>query len=53
MHVDMEMSQWTYITIMFILKMKDEKIKQVLLGGEYQWEEGGHKKKVKEGEYGR
>jgi hypothetical protein len=30
--------------------MKDKKVKQVLW---YQWEEGGHKEKVKEREYGR
>jgi hypothetical protein len=33
-----------------VAKMKDRKIKQVLLG--YQWEGGGNKERVTEGEYG-
>jgi chitinase len=33
--------------------MEDRKVKQVLFGGWHQWEEGGHKERVKEGEYGR
>jgi hypothetical protein len=32
--------------------MKERKVKQVFSGGEYQWEGGGHKETVKEGEYG-
>jgi hypothetical protein len=32
--------------------MKDRKIKQVLSGCGYQWEGGGDKERVKEGEYG-
>jgi hypothetical protein len=37
---------------MFGEKMKDIQIKQVLSGGEYQWEGGKHKKRMKEDEYG-
>jgi hypothetical protein len=32
--------------------MKDRKVKQVLFGGWYQWEGGGYKGRVKEGECG-
>jgi hypothetical protein len=32
--------------------MKDRRVKQVLSGGEYQWEEGGQKERVKQGKYG-
>jgi hypothetical protein len=32
--------------------MKDRKIKQFLYGSGCQWEGEGHKKRVKEGEYG-
>jgi hypothetical protein len=32
--------------------MKDRKVKQVLSGYGNQWERGGHKKKVKDGDYG-
>jgi hypothetical protein len=31
--------------------MKDKKIKHVLSGDWYQWEGGGYKERVKEGEY--
>jgi hypothetical protein len=31
--------------------MKDRKVKQVLYIGEYQWDGGDHKERVKEGEY--
>jgi hypothetical protein len=33
--------------------MKGRKEKQVLSQGWHQWERGGHKERVKEGEYGR
>jgi chitinase len=33
-------------------KMKDKKVKQVLSGGWYQWEEGGHKGRKRKAEYG-
>jgi hypothetical protein len=32
--------------------MKDKKVKRVLSGDGYQWEGGGYKERVKEGEYG-
>jgi hypothetical protein len=32
--------------------MKDRKVKKVLPRGEYQWEGGLHKERVKEDEYG-
>jgi hypothetical protein len=32
--------------------MKDRKVKLVLSGGWYQWERGGYKERVQEGEYG-
>jgi hypothetical protein len=32
--------------------MKDRKVKQVLSGVWYHWEWGGHKERMKEGEYG-
>jgi hypothetical protein len=28
------------------LKMENERVKQVLTGGRYQWEEGGYKERV-------
>jgi hypothetical protein len=31
---------------------RDRKVKQVLSKGRYQWKRGGHKKRVKEDEYG-
>jgi hypothetical protein len=31
--------------------MKNRKVKQVLSRSEYQWEEGGHKERVKDGKY--
>jgi chitinase len=33
-------------------KMEDRKVKQVLSGGWHQWERGGYKERVKEGEHG-
>jgi hypothetical protein len=35
----------------FFSKTNDRKLKAVLSGDWYQWEEGGYKKRVKEGEY--
>jgi hypothetical protein len=32
-------------------EMEDRKVKQVLSCGQYQWEGGGYKERVKEGEY--
>jgi hypothetical protein len=32
--------------------MENRKVKQVLSGGWYQWEGGGYKERVQEGEYG-
>jgi hypothetical protein len=32
-------------------KMKDRKVKQILAGSWYQWEGGGYKERVKEGEW--
>jgi chitinase len=32
--------------------MENRKAKQVLSGGWHQWERGGYKERVKEGEYG-
>jgi hypothetical protein len=32
--------------------MKGRKVKQVFSGGGYQWEEGRHKERVKDGQYG-
>jgi hypothetical protein len=32
--------------------MKDRRVKQVSSRGEYQWQEGGHKERANEGEYG-
>jgi hypothetical protein len=35
----------------FFKKMEDRKVKQVLSGGWYQWQRGGHKERGKESEY--
>jgi hypothetical protein len=32
--------------------MKDKKVRQVFSGNGYQWEEEGHKERMKEGKYG-
>jgi hypothetical protein len=36
----------------FFYKTENRKARQVLSGGRYQWQKGGYKKRMKEGEYG-
>jgi hypothetical protein len=38
---------------LFFSKTEDRKVKQLLSRGWYQWEGGGDKERVQEGEYGR
>jgi hypothetical protein len=40
------------LSIYTFFKMKDRRAKRVFSGDGFQWEEVGHKERVKEGQYG-